>query len=155
MNLPKREYGLFLALVSAILAVTVITQSPFWYLTVILLILFSAILILTLTWRDRAFYLVCGGEPLVIVSGMMNIWAGCLIQCLLVGIICIAMNLLTSPRDQKVFLSFCGIIFLIGLLIGVSNHVYLPLLILGAAAAAVLVVRSIRHYQFRKQYNGV
>ncbi|HPS23895.1 MAG TPA: hypothetical protein PLM60_10890 [Methanoregulaceae archaeon] len=154
MNIPRHEYGFFLLLVITTLVTTVITATSFWYLPILLLILFSAIFLLTQTGRDRVIYLVCGGEPLVIICGTMNLWAGLIIQCTLAGIISVAMGFFESTWDQRVFALFCGILSLVTLLIELSNHVLLPLFVLGAATTVILAARSVRMYQFRKQYNG-
>jgi hypothetical protein len=129
-------------------------NSPVWYLDVLLGLLFLSVLLLTATWRDRAFYLVCAGEPLVILCGIQNLWAGVFVVCTLAGILCSAQNLLESREDKQQLGIFLGMVFLIGLLIQFSNHVLLPLTILGILAFAILLVQSIRMYQFRKQYTG-
>ena len=152
-NLPL-EYQFFIALAAGVIGITIFLAFPFWYLNILLLLLVSAVLILTRTWQDRGFYLVCSGEPLVIACSIMNIWAGLFTVCMLAGIVCGAFGLLESGEDLKYFALFCGGSFLVALLIQISNHVLLPLLFFGCIIALILFIQSVRTYKFRKQYTG-
>jgi hypothetical protein len=148
------EHRFFIAMAVGVTGITIFAGSPFWYLSFMLLLLFFGILVLTRTWLDRGFYLACTGEPLVIACGIMNIWVGLFVVCMLAGIECGVLGLLVSRDDIRLYGVFCGISFLIAVLIQVSNHVLVPLLIIGVVTAAILAVQSIRMYQFRKQYSG-
>lgn len=154
MNLPQPEYQFFIALATGVVVISILLGSPVWYLNVTLLLLFLGVLAITRTWRDRGFFLVCGGEPLVVACGIMNLWAGLFSVCMLAGIVCGALGLIESRRDLMPFAFFCGGSFGIALLIQVSNHVLLSLLVIGAITAIVLAIQSVREYQFRKQYTG-
>ncbi len=154
MNNLQPEYLFFIALAAGAAVITVLWASPIWYVNVMLLLLFSGILIITRTWRDRGFYLICGGVPLVIACGIMDLFAGLFAVCMLAGIVCGALGLLKTRRDLVPFALFCGSSFLIALLIQVSNHVLLPLLILGSMTAIILAIQSVRTYQFQKHCTG-
>jgi hypothetical protein len=148
------EYRFFSALAAGVIITTVFLASPVWYLNLILLILVFGSLILTRTWRDRGFYLVCSGIPLVVACSLMNLWAGLFTICMGAGIVCSTLGLLESRQDLIRLGFFWGCSFLTALLIQISNHVLFPLIILGGITALFLAVRSVRMYQFRKHYAG-
>ncbi|WP_321507928.1 hypothetical protein [uncultured Methanoregula sp.] len=148
------EYQWFIVMVAGVACITLLLGSPIWYLNGLLVLLYLGVLLLTRTRRDRGFYLVCAGEPLVIACGIQNLWAGVFIICTLAGIICSVLGLFESRNDKQQFGLFLVISFLIALLIQLSNHVLLPLIILGVVAAAIILIQSIRMYQFRKHYTG-
>jgi len=154
MNYLLPEYLFFIALAAGVTGITLLSGSPAGYLNFMLLLLLSGILAITRTWHDRGFYLVCSGEPLVVACSIMNLWAGLFTVCMLAGIIGGALGLLESRQDLGHFAFFCGSSALIALLIQVSNHVLLPLLILGSSAAFILAIQSVRTYQFQKHYTG-
>ena len=155
MNDLQREYKIFIALVAGILIATLLSGSPTGYISILLLFLVFGIMVITRTWRgDRIFYIVCAGEPLVIACSIMNIWAGLFAVCMLAGMVSGELRLLESPKDIRFFALFCASSFLIALLIQVSNHVLLPLLIIGGIAAIVLGGQTLRMHQFRKHYSG-
>lgn len=154
MNDVLPEYQFFIALAAVITGITLYLGSPVWYLNIILMLLLFGIIVITRTWNDRGFYLVCGGEPLVVACSIMNIWAGLFAVCMLAGIVCIAFGFLKSRQDLRPFALFCGGSFLIALLIEVSNHVLLPLLFLGIMTVIILAIQSVRTYQFKKHYGA-
>jgi hypothetical protein len=148
------EYRFFSALAAGVIITTVFLASPVWYLNLVLVLLVFGSLILTRTWRDRGFYLVCSGVPLEVASSLMNPWAGLFTICMLAGIVCSTLGLLESRQDLIRLGFFWGCSFLIALLIQISNHVLFPLIILGGITALFLAVQSVRMYQFRKHYTG-
>lgn len=152
-NLPA-EYQFLIALVAGVIGITIFLASPVWYLNILLLLLVSGVLIITRSWQDRGFYLVCSGEPIVIACCIMNIWAGLFSVCMLAGIVCGAFGLLESRQDLKYFALFCGGSFIVTLIIEISNHVLPALLIIGCLTTIILLIQSVRNYQFRKQYTG-
>lgn len=154
MNYLLPEYPFFIALAAGVTGITLLSGSPVGYLNFMLLLLLFGILVITRTWHDRGFYLVCSGEPLVVACSIMNLWAGLFTVCMLAGIVGGALGLLKSRQNLRPFALFCGSSFLVALLIQVSNHVLLPLLILGSMTAIILAIQSVRTYQFRKHYTG-
>jgi len=154
MNDLPPDYKLFIVLAAGITGITIVLAPPTWYLNFMLLILSGGILVITHTWHDRGFYLVCGSEPLVVTCSIMNLWAGLFTVCMLAGILCVSLGLLKSRQDIRLFGLFCASSFLISLLIQVSNHVLLPLLVLSSSTAIILAIQSVRTYQFRKHYTG-
>jgi len=145
-------YGFHTALAAGVIGFAIL--APVGYINLILLVLFGSVLYLTRTWHDRAFYLVCAGEPLVIGCGAVNIWAGLFVVWMLAGIICPAMGIPVPGSEIKAFLLFCCATFFITLIIQLSNHVLLPLIILCAGTGLILTVKSVRDYQLKKQYSG-
>jgi hypothetical protein len=109
----------------------------------------------TRTWQDRAFILLCAGQPLVIACGVISLYAGLFVVWMLAGIVLSSTGMFGSAPDRRSFLYFCGATLVIAAGIGQANHVLPPLLILGAMAAIFAAVRAIREYRFRKQYSGV
>jgi hypothetical protein len=148
------EYRFIIPLAAGLSSALLLLQPAAWYLDILLLFLFIGIVVITRTWPDRGFYQVCSSVPLIAVSGIMNLWAGMFTVWMVAGTTCTSLGLLASREDQKHFLLFCGSVSLITLLIGASNHVLLPLLVLTTTVAVVLAVQSVRTYQFRKRYTG-
>lgn len=154
MNSLPRQYQWFIALAAGVTGITFFMGVTAWFINFILLSLFLGVLVITRTWHDRGFYLVCSGEALVISCSIMNLWAGLLAACMVAGIVCEALGLLESYQDLRPFALFCGVSFILTLLILVSNHVLLPLVILGSMTSLILVIQSVRSYQFRKHLTG-
>ncbi|MCX6688214.1 MAG: hypothetical protein NTZ39_00720 [Methanoregula sp.] len=154
MKQEHRDY-LFLAVLAAVvIGVTAWSGSPVWYLNIIFLCLFGGVFYAAGSWHDRAFYLVCAGEPLIVACGIMNIWAGLFAMWMVAGLVCNAMGMLEFSHELKIFVLFCGVTVPLAILIHVSNHVVLPLLILAAGTGAIFAVETIRDHQFRKQYGA-
>lgn len=146
---------LFLGVLAAgVIGVTVWSGSPVWYLNFIFLCLFVGISYAIRSWHDRAFYLVCAGEPLIVACGAMNLYAGMFAVWMVAGIVCNAMGMLEFLMGIKSFVLFCGVAAIVAILVQVSNHVLLPLLILTAGTGAILAVLVVRDYQFRKQFGA-
>jgi hypothetical protein len=154
MNDQPPEYLFFIALAAGVAVVTLLSGSPFAYLNFLLLLLLGAILAVTRSWPDRGFYLACGGVPLVIACSIMNLWAGLFAVCMLGGMVAGALGLLTSREDLRPFACFCAGSSFVALLIQLSNHVLLPLLVIGGLTVLIIAIQSIRMYQFKKHYTG-
>lgn len=154
MNTFPPEFRFLLPLAPGIIAITVYLRPETWYLTPALLLAFLGIYILTRSWPDRGFYLVCSGVLLAAAAGAMNLWAGLFTVWMVAGTFCSSHGLLREQPDFRYFLVFCGIATAVALLIEFSNHVVLPLLILTAGGIVVLLVQSVRVYQLKKHYSG-
>ena len=154
MRQDQWNYLFFGVLAAGVIGVTTWSGSPVWYLNLILLCLFMGISYAIRSWHDRAFYLVCAGEPLIVACGAINLWAGVLVVWMVAGIVCNAMGMLEFLMGIKSFVLFCGVAAIVAILIQISNHVFLPLLILAAGTGAILAVLVVRDYQFRKQFGA-
>ncbi|MCK9580515.1 MAG: hypothetical protein M0Q92_08700 [Methanoregula sp.] len=148
------EYRFFIALAAGTVLATAFLASPVWYLTIVLLVPVLAVLALARTRPDRGFYLMCSGMPLVIASAGMNIWAGLFGACILAGMVVSAAGFIESGEDMVIFALFCSGLFLVALLIELSNHVLSPLIIILGITGLVLAIHSVHNYQFRKHYSG-
>ena len=154
MNYSGSEYRFFVALAIGVIVTALFIPSPAGYSAIILLVIFALVLFGTRTWHDRGFYLVCGGEPVVIACSMMNIWAGLFAACMLTGLICGVLGLMGSGEDLLCFAGFCVSSLVIAGIIHFSNHVLLPLALIIGITVLILAIQSVRIYQFRKAYNG-
>ena len=154
MRLEQLNYLFFGVLAAGVIGVTAWSGSQVWYLNLILLCLFGGISYAIRSWHDRAFYLVCAGEPLIVACGAINLLAGMFVVWMVAGIVCNAMGMLEFSVGIKSFVLFCGIAAIVTILIQVSNHVLLPLLILTAGTGAILAVQVIRDHQFRKPFGA-
>ena len=154
MRQEHRNYIFLGVLTAGVIGVTAWSGSPVWYLNLILLCLFMGISYAIRSWHDRAFYLVCAGEPLIVTCGAINLWAGVFVVWMVAGIVCNAIGMLEFSMGIKSFVLFCGVAAIIAILIQISNHVLLPLLILIAGTGAILAVLAVRDYQFRKQFGA-
>jgi hypothetical protein len=149
------EYGFFALLVAGVIAFTLpFFPALYWFACLLLVALAGVTLFLARRWPDRAFYLICAGQPAVIACGSTNIWAGLFVEMMLAGMVAGTMALLSSREDYHYLLLFFGLILLLALLIQVSNHMFFLLLALGAGLALLAGIMAIRGYQFRKEYTG-
>ena len=148
------EFRFLAPLAAGIIAITAYVRPETWYLTPILLLIFLGVYALTRSWPDRGFYLVCSGVLLTTAAGSMNLWAGLFTVWMVAGTVCSSHGILQGPPDFRYFLIFCGITTAIALLIEFSNHVVLPLSVLTVGFLMVLLVQSVRVYQFKKHYSG-
>ncbi|MCX6690534.1 MAG: hypothetical protein NTW33_00435 [Methanoregula sp.] len=155
MKPESRDYGFLAVLAAVVIGITVWSASPVWYLTILLLCLFCVIWYGVRTWHDRAFYLVCAGEPLIVTCCYLNLWVGLFVVWMVAGIVCNAMGILELPFEIRLFFMFCGVTVPVAALVQVSNHVVLPLLILCIGTGLILGIQAIRDYTFKKQYSGV
>jgi 4-amino-4-deoxy-L-arabinose transferase-like glycosyltransferase len=139
---------------AGVLLFTVLDSSTYWYLNLLFLLISGFVLYQTRTWPDRAFYCVCAGEPLVVATGVMNLWAGLFVTCMLAGITCGTLRLLTLKKDYLYLVLFWGCVTIVTGIIQASNHVIFPLVLFGIGIVLFIVIQMIRNYQFRKQYTG-
>jgi hypothetical protein len=144
----------FAGMVIGVIGISILSASPFWYLTILLLLPVGGVFFLLRNQPDRVFYGVCASQPLIIACGQVNLWAGLFVVWMVAGIAAGMLDLLVSQNDLSWLLLFFGSTFLIAGVTEVSGHVVSLLLLLGAGLALVLAVLVIRDYQFRKHYSG-
>ncbi len=155
MNFPLRQVqGFFLLLVAGVLLFTFAAPPASPYIGPLLLFLTGIVVYATRTWKDRAFYLLCAGQPLVIALSVVLIWAGLFAVWMLAGIVLADLGMLASASDWISYAAFCGATLVIAAGIEVSNHVLLPLMILAGLLVLLVAVQILRDYRFRKQYAG-
>ena len=155
MNLPLRlDHGFFLLMAAGILIFTVVASPSSWYLYPPLLVLLGIVLHVTRAWKDRVFYILCAGQPLVIALSAVLVWAGLFAVWMLAGIVLAALGMLASVVDRRTYAAFCGAALVIAAGIDASGHVLLPLLVTGGLTAGFAMVYTVREYRFRKQYAG-
>ncbi len=155
MKLPVRQdHGFFLLLVAGVLIFTLAASPVSWYIYPMLLVLTGIVLYVTRTWKDRVFYILCAGQPLVIALSAVLVWAGLFAVWMLAGIVLAELGMLASGNDWLPYAAFCGATLVIAGGIQASNHVLLPLMILAGLIALFAAVQTLRDYRFRKQYTG-
>lgn len=155
MNLPvRKDDGFFLLLAAGVLIFTGAAQPPSWYLYLLLLALPGIVLYVTRTWKDRVFYILCAGQPLVIALSAVQVWAGLFAVWMLAGTVLAALGMLEPGDDLLTYSAFCGTTLVIAAGIDASGHVLLPLLTIGGLTAVFTMVFTVREYRFRKQYIG-
>jgi hypothetical protein len=149
------QAGFFALLMAGVMVLT----SPFfpsfsWFVCIFLAALTGITLWLTRQWPDRAFYLICAGQPAAIACGMTSIWAGLVVEVMLAGMVAGTLGHFSSGQDYRYLLLYAGLALLLALLAGSSNHVFPLLLTLGAALALLAGIMAVRGYQFRKECTG-
>lgn len=154
MSTLPPEFRFLLPLAAGIIGITAYLRPETWYLAPALLLTFTGVYALTRSWPDRGFYLVCSGVLLAAAAGAMNLWAGLFTVWMVAVTVCSSHGLLKGSTDFRYFLLFCGITTAVALLIGFSNHVVIPLFILTVGGIVVLLVQSVRVYQFKKLCSG-
>jgi len=150
----RQDLGFFLLLAAGVLIFTAAASPASWYLYPLLLALTGMVLYVTRTWKDRVFYILCAGQPLVIALSAVLVWAGLFAEWMLSGIVLAELGRLTSRNDWLTYAAFCGVTLVIAAGIQASNHVLLPLIILAGLITLFAAVRILRDYRFRKQYSG-
>ena len=150
----RQDLGFFLLLAAGVLIFIVAASPASWYLYPLLLALTGTVLYVTRTWKDRVFYILCAGQPLVIALSAVLVWAGLFAEWMLSGIVLAELGRLTSRNDWLTYAAFCGVTLVIAAGIQASNHVLLPLIILAGLIILFAAVRILRDYRFRKQYSG-
>jgi len=150
------ESGFFLLLVTGVVLFTLPSfPSPYGLICLILAVIPGATLFLARQWPDRAFYLICAGQPAVIACGSTNIWAGLFVGGMLAGMVAGTLRLLSSQEDYRYLFLFYGLALVLALIVQVSSHVFFLCVAAGAGLALLAGIMTIRGYQFRKEYTGV
>ena len=106
MNFPLRQVqGFFLLLVAGVLLFTFAAPPASPYIGPLLLFLTGIVVYATRTWKDRVFYLLCAGQPLVIALSAVLIWAGLFAVWMLAGIVLADLGMLASASDWMILCS--------------------------------------------------
>jgi hypothetical protein len=124
------------------------------YLAIVFFGVFFLVFWLTRNQPGRVFYLAVTGTLLTAVCAAASTGEGLVIAWLGGGLIAGVMGARLSRHDIPALLA--GGIFTVALaaLIEWSNHVLLPIVIMGGIAGCFLAVMAVRDYRFRKQYTG-
>jgi len=77
--------------------------APFWYLQVAFCGVFLGVAWLSLIRSQNSFYVLCAGEPAVILAGTMSPWGALALQLLLVAILAESAGFLRSTRDGAIY----------------------------------------------------
>lgn len=154
MNRNILHYGFFTILAAGVIFQAVASGTQQGFPAVLLLFILAVVLVTTRTWPDRALFIVCIGEPLIVACSMMNLWAGLFSSCMLTGILYGTLAFLKSLTDLAIAGSFFFVFIIITIAIQVSNHVLLPLVAISVVAGLILLIQSIRNYQFARQYTS-
>ena len=155
MNSLHREYVLAGCLAIAVIAYSIASPSLIGYAVMVLAVTFASCLFLTGNRPDRGFFLAGSGVILVAASGLMNAWFGLAISWVIALIVMSGTGVLESREDLRLFGYFCAVTFALAGIIDLSNHVTIPILIIGGIFAACLAVMEIQQYRMRKHYSGV
>ena len=139
---------------AAVVLSTVLRPGMAGYLALLLVGVFALTYFLTLPRPDRIFYLACSGALLVAIAAAASVWEGLLIAWMAAGVIATTMGIQVTGQDLPALLAAIASTLAIALMIGMANHVLLPLAVLSGITGCILVVLVIRDYRFRKQYSG-
>ena len=146
-------------LLNGMLAVVVILEIilvpvPFWYVTLVLLALVTAVSLLARVRRRLLFPLVCSGALLIVACAAANIGGGLIVGWILAGRIA-ASGAGTGIREKLVPLAlYCTVTLAAAALIQAANHVLLPLIVLAGTGIVFVATLAISDYRFRKAYSG-
>ena len=114
---------------------------------------FVVVMVLTYRTPDRQFYLLAAGQPLVVTIGITDLFAGILVQFLLI-VLFFAEDL--SPRRAKGRVSFlvvpAGTVAFSLVCMGMS-HVLIPFLALLALTAAGAVGIGMQNRLLKRKYS--
>lgn len=156
MSTIPPEAGFFILLIAGFVGFLLpFFPTLYWFSCLFLALLPGVVLYLIRVWPDRAFYLICAGQPAVIAWGITDIRVGFFAEMILAGMVAGTMGLLTSREDYLYLLLFSGLLLVVALIVQASNHVFFPLIALGAGLALLAGVLKIANYRFRKECAGV
>lgn len=126
----------------------------YWFVCLVPVAFAGMVLFLARQWPDRAFYLVCAGQPAILACGSTNFLAGLYVAMMLAGMVAGTMGLLRSREDALYLLLFWSLLLVIALPVWLSSHVFTLLLAQGAGLALLAGILAIRGHQFRKEFTG-
>jgi len=101
--------------------------------------------------RERGFYLLCAGVPLVVAAGLLY---GIVLQLVLLALALHTQHLLPARRDAAPFLAFCGAALLVYPLAAYPGSLLLPLLLIAGGVLFALLALRISAYRLIRRYTG-
>ena len=107
-----------------------------------------------MTPSERSFVLLCSGEVLVVLAGMVNLPLAILLQFLIP--LLIFREFLTPLRTGVIF----GLAYITGLIIVIASvlsfrHMTLPLLLLSTIVVIAIFTLLLGETRLRRRYGGV
>jgi hypothetical protein len=127
-------------------------SAPFWYLQTAFCGFFLVIAWLSLIRSVDGFYVLCAGEPAVLLAGTVSPWGALALQLLLVAILADSTGFLRSARDGAVFALFCLLSAGVTAWVLTFRHVPPPLVILAVTGVAVVTLCWIAEYRYTARF---
>jgi hypothetical protein len=126
--------------------------APLWYLQAAFCGVFLLVAWLSLIRSLDSFYVLCAGEPAVILAGTMSPWGALALQLLLLAILAESAGFLRGARDGVIYAMFC--LFATGVTAWVLTfrQVALPLVILAVAGIAVVALCLAAEYRYTARF---
>lgn len=139
---------LALIILFAVANTILLAFSPFWYLQAAFTVFFYLIALAHLMRDLDIFYVLCAGEPPVILAGIQQPWVGIALQLLLLSILADGAGILQNARDAAAFMVFCLVAAGISAGVLVMRQILFPLVILAIAALAAVAFCFLAEYRY-------
>lgn len=105
--------------------------------------------------RERGFYLLCAGVPLVVAAGLSGLMYAIVLQIVLLALALHTQHLLPARRDAAApFLAFCGAALIVCPLVAYPGSLLLPLLLIAGIVLFALLALRISAYRLIRRYTG-
>jgi hypothetical protein len=153
-TIPPESIFFILLVTGTMVLLLPLFPSVYWSVCLMLTVMPGLVLYIARRLPDRAFYLICAGQPAAIACGSTTLWAGLVVELMLAGMVAGTMGLLLSREDYLYLFLFAGLATLLSLLARFAGHVFLITVALGAVLLLVAGAMAVRGYRFRKQYLG-
>jgi len=129
--------------------------SPAWYLQIALCGLFLIAVWFAHVRVLNRFYVLCAGEPAVILAGTVIPWAALFLQLVLLATFIAWTGSFRTGGEKGFFTLFCLIAAGIAAGILTFRHVFAPMLILGIAAMAAITLCWLAEYQYINRFRRI
>lgn len=126
--------------------------SPFWYLQMAFCGIFLIAAWVCLIRSFNGFYVLCAGEPAVLLAGTVSPPGALALQLLLVAILAEWTGFLRSLRDVAAFAVFCLIAAGVAAWVLTFRQVALPLVILAIAGVAAVALCWLAEYRYTARF---
>ena len=152
MKVIPPDWIFFLLIAAVTLLWTAVISPGLWYVFLPLLLILLAVLHLTRSLRDRAFYLGSTGILVVIAAGTVTIWMGLVLSWLVGGMVMTSFTIPSKFTESSQYLLFAGATLLIASVTELYGHVFILLFVLGTAIGLSILALIFRDFRLRREY---
>ena len=147
-------YGTRIALIVLFAAgnAVLLPFSPFWYLQTAFCGFFLVVAWLSLIRSFDGFYVLCAGEPAVVLAGTVSPYGALAFQLLLVAILADGTGYLHTVHEGILFILFCLVAAWVAAWVLTYRHVALPLVILAIAGVAAVALCWLVEYRYTARF---
>jgi len=150
-SVPAIAAGWALVLLGGMLA---LPSSPSWPALLVGGALLVAAQIFSLNKNDRLIFRAFAGVPLVIALAAAAFWAGVVAQAGILVLILSREDILPTTSMPVLFVTGIGSVLVVGALIGLSDSLLLPFLLICAGVMICAGILWVRLYRLKRNYRS-